>query len=171
MAEELVYELGRARQAQDWNRAAVVGEQLATGWPQDPRVGAWWYDAALARKFLLDWPEAYRLGRHAAAHASPGGQDHAGLGDRPCRVGRRCRRPRTCTVNGRPSRVDERDGAVGNSDGLRYRATCTSGISGRYATRPSRARTVSAEDIDTIKFLKDHFLWRRQMVISVNKSY
>jgi hypothetical protein len=77
VAEELVYELGQAWQAQDWNRAAVVGEQLATGWPQDPRVGGWWYDAALARKFLRDWPEAYRLGRHAAAHASTGGQDPA----------------------------------------------------------------------------------------------
>ena len=77
MADELVIELGQAWQAQDWNRAAVVGEQLATGWPQDPRVGVWWYDAALARKFLRDWPEAYRLGRHAAAHASAGGQDPA----------------------------------------------------------------------------------------------
>jgi hypothetical protein len=55
----------------------VVGEQLGTGWPQDPRVSVWWYDAALARKFLRDWPEAYRLGRYTAAHAAAGRQDPA----------------------------------------------------------------------------------------------
>jgi hypothetical protein len=75
VSEELVVEMGQAWRAQDWNRAAVVGEQLATLRPEDSRVGVWWYDAALARKFLRDWPEAYRLGRHVAAHASPGSQD------------------------------------------------------------------------------------------------
>jgi hypothetical protein len=45
--------------------------------PDDPRVGDWWYDAALAHKFRRDWGQAYRLGVHAAAHAPRGRQDPA----------------------------------------------------------------------------------------------
>jgi hypothetical protein len=62
---------------QDWVRSASLYEQLATQAPDDPRAGSWWYDAALAQKFLRDWPAAYRLGRHAAAKADRGQQDPA----------------------------------------------------------------------------------------------
>jgi hypothetical protein len=40
-------------------------------------VGRWWYDAALAYKFLRDWPQALRLGIHAAKSAERGRQDPA----------------------------------------------------------------------------------------------
>jgi hypothetical protein len=63
--------------AQDWPRAATLYERLATDSPDDPRTGAWWYDAALAQKFLRNWAEAYRLGIHAAARADRGCEDPA----------------------------------------------------------------------------------------------
>jgi len=75
--DELVRQAREAWDAQDWVRSAALYEELATRAPEDPRVESWWYDAALAWKFLRDWPEAYRLGRHAAAHSAPGTQDPA----------------------------------------------------------------------------------------------
>jgi hypothetical protein len=63
--------------AADWPRVATLYERLATDAPDDPRTGAWWYDAALAQKFLRNWPEAYRLGIPAAALAPRGEQDPA----------------------------------------------------------------------------------------------
>jgi hypothetical protein len=63
--------------AADWPRVATLYERLATDAPDDPRTGAWWYDAALAQKFLRNWPAAYRLGVHAAARADRGAEDPA----------------------------------------------------------------------------------------------
>jgi hypothetical protein len=63
--------------AKDWPRAAALKERLATTAPDDPRAAGWWYDAALAQKFLRNWPEAYRLGIPAAALAPRGEQDPA----------------------------------------------------------------------------------------------
>jgi hypothetical protein len=74
---DVVEAAAAAWQAQDWTVAARLYEQLATQAPDDPRVAAWWYDAALAHKFLRDWSQAYRLGVHAAAHAPRGEQDPA----------------------------------------------------------------------------------------------
>jgi hypothetical protein len=75
--EELVREARDAWAAQDWELSAALYEQLAVQAPGDPRVGDWWYDAALAQKFRRNWTQAYRLGIHAAAHAARGGQDPA----------------------------------------------------------------------------------------------
>ncbi|GAA2623166.1 hypothetical protein GCM10010399_63010 [Dactylosporangium fulvum] len=75
--EEQVRQAVAAWNAQDWERSAVLYEQLATQTPDDPRAGGWWYDAALAQKFRRNWAEAYRLGIHAAAHAARGTQDPA----------------------------------------------------------------------------------------------
>jgi hypothetical protein len=77
VVEELVQQARAAWNAQDWVRAAALHEQLARQAPDDPRTGGWWYDAALARKFLRDWAEAYRLGICAAANAARGRQDPA----------------------------------------------------------------------------------------------
>jgi hypothetical protein len=75
--QEVVERAGNAWQAKDWVSAARMYEELATQAPHDPRVADWWYDAALAHKFLRDWAQAYRVGIHAAAHADRSGQDPA----------------------------------------------------------------------------------------------
>jgi hypothetical protein len=75
--DELVREARDAWAAQDWERSAVLYERLAVQAPDDPRIGDWWYDAALAYKFRRNWAQAYRLGIQAAAHAPRGGQDPA----------------------------------------------------------------------------------------------
>jgi hypothetical protein len=75
--EDLVAQARAAWSTQDWLAAAGLYERLATAARDDPRVGAWWYDAALAQKFMRNWAEAYRLGRFAAAHAPRGEQDPA----------------------------------------------------------------------------------------------
>jgi len=62
--------------ARDWPRTAHLYERLAAEHPDDDRIAAWLYDAALAQKFLRNWPEAHRLGRLAVAHTPPG-QDPA----------------------------------------------------------------------------------------------
>ncbi|HEV2636745.1 MAG TPA: tetratricopeptide repeat protein [Actinocrinis sp.] len=63
--------------AQDWPTAARIYEDLATRRPEDPRTPGLWYDAALAHKFLRDWPRAFELGRQAARLAEPGTGDPA----------------------------------------------------------------------------------------------
>ncbi|MFI5682277.1 tetratricopeptide repeat protein [Streptomyces sp. NPDC051636] len=45
--------------------------------PDDRRSAVWWYDAALAHKFLRNWAKAYQLGREAAARAPRGEGDPA----------------------------------------------------------------------------------------------
>jgi hypothetical protein len=77
MVEELVERARAAWQERDWVRSAALYERLATEASADPRSGDWWYDAALAQKFLRNWPEAYRLGLFAAAVAPRGRQDPA----------------------------------------------------------------------------------------------
>jgi hypothetical protein len=75
--EEHVEQAAAAWEAREWAQAATLYERLATRAPDDPRAGEWWYDAALAQKFLRNWPEAYRLGIQAAAKAPRGEQDPA----------------------------------------------------------------------------------------------
>jgi hypothetical protein len=75
--EDQVQQARDAWNAQAWARAAALYEQLATQAVDDPRIGEWWYDAALAQKFLRNWSEAYRLGVHAAANATRGTEDPA----------------------------------------------------------------------------------------------
>jgi hypothetical protein len=77
VVEDVVQQARAAWDAQDWVRSAELYELLATQAPDDPRVGNWWYDAALAQKFLRDWVQAHRLGIRAAASADRGRQDPA----------------------------------------------------------------------------------------------
>lgn len=75
--EDVVERAGDAWRAKDWTSASRLYEQLAIKAPQDRRVAEWWYDAALAHKFLRDWPQAYRVGIQAAAQAKRNVQDPA----------------------------------------------------------------------------------------------
>jgi len=77
MPQEIARRAREAWVAEDWRQSAALYEQAALEAPADPRIGDWWYDAALAHKFLRDWPQAYRLGVKAAAHAPRGQQDPA----------------------------------------------------------------------------------------------
>src|SRR5262245_26977781 len=76
-AEAVLTEARAAWEAEDWARSAAAYERLLEAFPDTPASAAWWFDAALAHKFLRNWPEAYRLGREAAARARRGEQDPA----------------------------------------------------------------------------------------------
>ncbi|MFC6022560.1 hypothetical protein ACFP2T_41190 [Plantactinospora solaniradicis] len=67
----------QAWDAGDWQRAGELMEAAVRQAPDAPGSGTLWFDAALAYKFLRDWPKAYELGREAAARASRGQQDPA----------------------------------------------------------------------------------------------
>lgn len=72
--------LEQAREAwetEQWESSASFYEQLLTLRPDDPESSAWWFDAALAYKFLRNWPKAYELGMQAAARAETGKHDPA----------------------------------------------------------------------------------------------
>ncbi|MCF2528459.1 tetratricopeptide repeat protein [Yinghuangia soli] len=73
----LVTQAGEAWDEQDWPRAAELYEELLTAEPHHERSEQWAFDAALAHKFLRDWPKAYALGKEAAARAEPGTGDPA----------------------------------------------------------------------------------------------
>jgi hypothetical protein len=62
-----------AWEVRDWRRAAELLEAAAR---RDPD-GDYWFDAALAYKFLRNWPKAYELGREAARRAPRDERDPA----------------------------------------------------------------------------------------------
>ncbi|MBM0227913.1 MULTISPECIES: tetratricopeptide repeat protein [Micromonospora] len=66
-----------AWEAENWPVAAELLERLARRHPDHSGAGIWWYDAALAHKFLRNWAKAYELGREAAARAERDSQDPA----------------------------------------------------------------------------------------------
>ncbi|RZU73992.1 hypothetical protein EV384_2428 [Micromonospora kangleipakensis] len=66
-----------AWEAKNWVVAGESLERLVQRRPDHRRAGVWWYDAALAYKFLRNWVKAYELGREAAARAKRGKQDPA----------------------------------------------------------------------------------------------
>ncbi len=74
------------------------------------------------------------------------------------------------TVSGGPGIVAERDGMV-----VTVMASDMIDEPNRHlrgGTQPARAGTDGeCQHIDTIKFLKDHYVQGLQMLISVNKSY
>ncbi|WP_283135685.1 tetratricopeptide repeat protein [Rhizohabitans arisaemae] len=61
----------------DWPNAAARLAELVTAEPDGPKSPAWWFDLALAHKFLGDWPKAYQIGKQAAARANRGEEDPA----------------------------------------------------------------------------------------------
>jgi hypothetical protein len=66
----------QAWDAQDWPVAATLLEEAARA-ADGVEAYRLWFDAALAHKFLRDWPRAFELGRTAAGLAQRGVQDPA----------------------------------------------------------------------------------------------
>ncbi|MDQ0602248.1 hypothetical protein QF037_006593 [Streptomyces canus] len=71
-ARQLIERAYQAWDAEEWLRAAELFEQVLAHFPDEKPSAEWWYDAALARKFLRNWQKAYELGREAAARAPRG---------------------------------------------------------------------------------------------------
>jgi hypothetical protein len=74
---ELLTSAYAAWEAEDWRRAGELLETAVRRRPDSRDSPRFWYDAALAYKFLRDWPKAYELGKEAAARAARGEQDPA----------------------------------------------------------------------------------------------
>jgi hypothetical protein len=68
-AMELLQRGEDAAEVQDWPVVAVCYEEFLTAFPDTPISAELWFDAALANKFLRNWPKAYELGRQAALRA------------------------------------------------------------------------------------------------------
>jgi hypothetical protein len=76
-AEELIEQAYAAWDAEEWQRAADLYEQVLAHFPDEEPSAEWWYDAALGHKFLRNWDKAYELGVQAAARAPRGEGDPA----------------------------------------------------------------------------------------------
>ncbi|MFD8303935.1 tetratricopeptide repeat protein [Streptomyces sp. NPDC059690] len=76
-ARRLIDEAREAWEAEEWLRAADLYERVLEHFPDEGPSPVWWYDAALAHKFLRNWEKAYELGREAAARAPRGEGDPA----------------------------------------------------------------------------------------------
>lgn len=76
-AGELIKQAYEAWDAEEWLTAAGLFEQVLAHYPDEKQSAVWWYDAALAHKFLRNWSKAYELGREAAARAPRGEGDPA----------------------------------------------------------------------------------------------
>ncbi|MGI5375033.1 tetratricopeptide repeat protein [Streptomyces sp. CA-251387] len=76
-ARELLKQARTAWEAEDWLRSAELHEQVLAHFPDEEPSAVWWYDAALAHKFLRNWQKAYELGREAAARSPRGEGDPA----------------------------------------------------------------------------------------------
>ncbi|CAL9443612.1 hypothetical protein SUDANB176_02297 [Streptomyces sp. enrichment culture] len=76
-ARECIQQAYAAWDAEDWLRAAGLFERVLAHFPDAGPSAVWWYDAALAHKFLRNWGKAYELGREAAARAPRGEGDPA----------------------------------------------------------------------------------------------
>jgi hypothetical protein len=68
-AMELLQRGEDAAEVQDWPVVAACYEEFLTDFPDTPISPELWFDAALANKFLRNWPKAYELGRQAALRA------------------------------------------------------------------------------------------------------
>jgi tetratricopeptide (TPR) repeat protein len=75
--DELVTRAYQAWDAEDWPRAGELLEAAVRRDPDGRHSARLWFDAALAYKFLRDWPKAYELGKRAAARAERGTGDPA----------------------------------------------------------------------------------------------
>ncbi|MDX3134446.1 tetratricopeptide repeat protein [Streptomyces europaeiscabiei] len=76
-AKELINQAYAAWDAEEWQRAADLYEQVLAHFPDEKPSAEWWYDAALGHKFLRNWDKAYELGIQAAARAPRGEGDPA----------------------------------------------------------------------------------------------
>lgn len=76
-ARKLIRQACEAWDAEEWQRAADLHEQVLAHFPDEKPSAGWWYDAALGHKFLRDWDKAYELGVQAAARAPRGESDPA----------------------------------------------------------------------------------------------
>ncbi|WP_392967986.1 tetratricopeptide repeat protein [Streptomyces sp. LN245] len=76
-ARKLIREATEAWDAEEWQRSADLYEQVLAHFPDEGPSAVWWYDAALAHKFLRNWEKALDLGRGAAARAPRGEGDPA----------------------------------------------------------------------------------------------
>ncbi|MER7889606.1 hypothetical protein ABTX15_07290 [Micromonospora sp. NPDC094482] len=74
---ELLKAAYEAWDAEEWALAGERLERLVRRHPDHRKSAVWWYDAALAHKFLRNWAKAHELGREAAARAERGTQDPA----------------------------------------------------------------------------------------------
>jgi len=68
-AMELLQRGEDATEVQDWTVVAACYEEFLAAFPDTPISAELWFDAALANKFLRNWPKAYELGRQAALRA------------------------------------------------------------------------------------------------------
>jgi hypothetical protein len=76
-AKQLIEQARQAWDAEEWQRAADLYEQVLAHYPDLRSSADWWYDAALGHKFLRNWEKAYELGVQAAARAPRGEGDPA----------------------------------------------------------------------------------------------
>ncbi|MEU5436067.1 tetratricopeptide repeat protein [Streptomyces sp. NPDC020719] len=76
-AKKVLEQARQAWEAQEWLRSAELYEQVLAHYPDEEPSAVWWYDAALAYKFLRNWAKAFELGRQAAARSPRGEQDPA----------------------------------------------------------------------------------------------
>ncbi|MEU6271539.1 tetratricopeptide repeat protein [Streptomyces populi] len=76
-ARKLVEEAAEAWDAEEWQRSADLYERVLARFPDEEPSAVWWYDAALAHKFLRNWDKALDLGREAAARSPRGEGDPA----------------------------------------------------------------------------------------------
>ncbi|MBO1333148.1 tetratricopeptide repeat protein [Streptomyces sp. VRA16 Mangrove soil] len=76
-ATELIDQAYEAWQREEWARSAELYERVLAHFPDEEPSAVWWYDAALAHKFLRNWDKAYALGKEAAARAERGTGDPA----------------------------------------------------------------------------------------------
>jgi hypothetical protein len=76
-AKQLIEHARAAWDAEEWQRAADLYEQVLAHYPDLEASAVWWYDAALGHKFLGNWEKAYELGVQAAARSPRGEGDPA----------------------------------------------------------------------------------------------
>jgi tetratricopeptide (TPR) repeat protein len=68
-AMELLKRGEDAAQIEDWVVVAACYEEFLGTFPDTPISAELWFDAALANKFLRNWPKAYELSRQAVLRA------------------------------------------------------------------------------------------------------
>nr|WP_035804481.1 tetratricopeptide repeat protein [Kitasatospora mediocidica] len=76
-AKALLEEARAAWEAEQWQLSADRYEEVLRHYPDEEPSGIWWFDAALAYKFLRNWDKAFALGKEAAARAPRGEGDPA----------------------------------------------------------------------------------------------